>query len=326
MTSPAISVHQVSHRYGPRRALEDVTFDVAAGEIFALLGPNGGGKTTLFRLLCTLIPLQQGRLSVAGFDAVRQTAELRRRIGVVFQAASLDRLLTVEENLRHQGHLYGLRGPSLVRRCDELLERFGLVDRRHARCAALSGGQRRRVELAKGLLHRPPVLLLDEPSTGLDPGARRDLWDYLTEVRSVGVTILLTTHLLDEADHADRLAIFDRGRLVALDSPERLRAEVGGDSITIEATDARALAESIRLRFQCVVQLWDETVRLEQPQGHTWIPRLVEAFGPQIRSITLGHPTLEDLFIARTGHRFRESVESTPADQAARATASGGHV
>ena len=176
--SAAISVSRLVHRYGERLALAGLDLEIERGEIFALLGPNGGGKTTLFRLLSTLIPIQQGAVEVLGYDAARQTREVRERMGVVFQAPSLDKKLTVAENLRHQGHLYGMSGAPLQRRADEMLARLGLAERRGERVETLSGGMRRRVELAKGMLHAPELLLLDEPSTGLDPGARSDLWDY----------------------------------------------------------------------------------------------------------------------------------------------------
>lgn len=313
----AVEVTRLAHRYGERTALAGLDLRIEPGEIFALLGPNGGGKTTLFRLLSTLIAIQSGRAEILGLDCMSQTSEVRRRIGVVFQAPSLDRKLTVDENLRHQGHLYGLAGAELRHRADEALQRLRLSDRRHDRAEALSGGLRRRVELAKGLLHRPRVLLLDEPSTGLDPGARGDLWDYLRQLRAEdGVTVVLTTHLLEEADKADRLAILNAGELVALDTPERLRESVGGDTLSIETDEPAALAKAINERFgaerEGAATVVDGGVRLEQPDGHEWVARLVEAFPGRIQAVRLGKPTLEDVFIARTGHRFWNERESMP--------------
>lgn len=312
MTSgAAIQVAEVGHDYGRRRALDALSLAIAPGELFAVLGPNGGGKTTLFRLLSTLIPLQRGTIRILGFDASAQAHEVRRRLGVVFQAPSLDKKLSVRENLRFHGPLVGLAGRPLRERADEMLARLGLADRARDRVEALSGGLRRRVELAKGLLHRPPVLLLDEPSTGLDPGARSDLWSYLHQLRSAhGVTIVVTTHLLEEADKADRLAILHQGRLVALDTPDRLRATVGGDSLTITTDDPAALAREIAERFAWPARVLDGAVRLEQPDAHQSIARLVEAFPGRIASVTLGKPTLEDVFIARTGHRFWQADAS----------------
>jgi ABC-2 type transport system ATP-binding protein len=327
----ALEVTRLVHRYGERTALAGLDLLVEQGEIFALLGPNGGGKTTLFRVLSTLIPVQSGRAEVLGFDCMRQTAEVRRRIGVVFQAPSLDKKLTVSENLRHQGHLYGLAGADLRRRADEALERLRLTDRRNERAETLSGGLRRRVELAKGLLHRPRLLLLDEPSTGLDPGSRGDLWDYLRQLRAEeGVTVVLTTHLLEEADRADRLAILNAGELVALDTPDRLRASVGGDTLSIETEEPAALAAAINERFAAerigAATVVDGCVRLEQPDGHRWVARLVEGFPGRIQAVRLGKPTLEDVFIARTGHRFwSERAEMSSGETSEKATKRRSH-
>lgn len=304
-SAPAIAVDSLSHRYGDRMALEGVTFEVGRGEIFGLLGPNGGGKTTLFRIVSTLLPVQAGSVQLLGLDVAAQPAAVRSQIGVTFQSPSLDRKLTVRENLKHQGNLYGLSGAGLRARIDELLHRLGLVDRARDRAESLSGGLARRVEIAKGLLHDPPVLLLDEPSTGLDPGARLDLWHYLQLLRDESaVTVLVTTHLMEEAERCDRLAILDRGRIVALGSPEELRASIGGDCLTIESADPPTLAARISADFGVHPQTIGRQLRIEAPKGHELLGRLVEACGPQIASITLGRPTLEDVFMQRTGHRF----------------------
>jgi ABC-2 type transport system ATP-binding protein len=301
----AISIDRVTHRYGQRRAVDSLSLEIAPGEVFAFLGPNGSGKTTLFRVLSTLIPLQEGEIAILGHDIRRETLAVRRQLGVVFQAPSLDKKLAVAENLRHQGRLYGLASTELAARSDELLAAVGLTDRASDRVETLSGGMRRRVELAKSMLHRPRLLLLDEPSTGLDPAARSDLWQYLRQLRDRdGVTIVLTTHLLDEADRADRIAIMHEGRIAALGQPDALRAEVGGDAITIQTDRPAELSASIAQRFNCQPAVVDGAVRLEQADGHQWIPKLVEAFTAEIQSITLGKPTLEDVFIDRTGHRF----------------------
>ena len=310
--SAAIEVEHLTHCYGRRRAIDDLSLQIEAGEIFALLGPNGGGKTTLFRVLSTLIPLQQGAVRIFGRDVRREAHAVRSSIGVVFQAPSLDKKLTVAENVRHQGHLYGLTGRALAQRQEEMLDRLRLTDRRGDLVETLSGGLRRRVELAKGMLHRPRLLLMDEPSTGLDPGARGDLWDYLWQIRGDdGVTAVLTTHLLEEAERADRIAILHEGSLVALDSPEALRATVGGDTITILADDAAGLAGEINERLGGAPRVVDGTIRLEQADGPRWIARLMEIFGDRIDTITLGKPTLEDVFIARTGHRLYEEPSKT---------------
>lgn len=311
--STAITVSRLRHHYGERCALADLEFEVAEAEIFAFVGPNGGGKTTLFRLLSTLMPPQSGEVSIFGHDLRTAVDAIRKEIGVVFQAASLDKKLTVSENLCHQGHLYGLSGDLLSERCDELLGQLGISDRRGDYAEKLSGGLRRRVELAKGMLHRPRLLLLDEPSTGLDPAARSDLWDYLREIRETQqVTVVLTTHLLEEAEKADRVAILNEGKLVAVDTPDALRATVGGDAITIQTRHSAELAADIRKEFNFSVELFEGEIRFEQSEGHRWIAKIVEAFPGKVEAITYARPTLEDVFIDRTGHRFRQDRLEEP--------------
>jgi ABC-2 type transport system ATP-binding protein len=306
MSAPsAINISHLAHRYGEHVAIHDLSFTVSAGEIFVLLGPNGSGKTTLFRVLSTLIAPQQGEVQILGNDLRRQADAIRRQLGVVFQAPSVDKKLTVAENIAHYGRLYGLGGSALKTRIAEVLGRLRLADRRNDKVETLSGGLRRRVELAQAMLHRPRLLLLDEPSTGLDPGARSDVWQYLEQVRrDDGVTVVLTTHLLEEAARADRIAIMHQGELAALDTPAALQASVGGDSITIRTSDPDRLAEDVARQFNCSPMIVDGAVRLEQPNGHQWVPRLVEAFPDRIEAITLGKPTLEDVFIHTTGHQF----------------------
>ncbi|MFZ0322383.1 MAG: ATP-binding cassette domain-containing protein [Candidatus Sulfotelmatobacter sp.] len=251
-SAPAvISVQNLVHRYENRTALNGVSFDVRPAELFGLLGPNGSGKTTLFRILSTLMVPSAGRATILGCDAAQEPARLRRQIGVVFQAQSVDLKLTAYENLWHQGHLYGLRGSALKKRIQEILSRVGLADRAKELVETFSGGMQRRIELAKGLLHHPGVLLLDEPTTGLDPGARRDLWQYLQMLRDEErVSVLVTTHLMEEAERCDRLAIMNEGNLVALGTPAELKSEIGGDVVLLDAArDAGLLAERIRARF-----------------------------------------------------------------------------
>jgi ABC-2 type transport system ATP-binding protein len=302
---PAVAVRGLTHSYGSRRALDNLSLDIAAGQIYAILGPNGGGKTTLFRLLSTLVPLQVGSASILGFDLASQADKVRQRIGVAFQAPSLDRKLTVAENIRLQGSLYGLSRNQIDRRLGDLLRRFAIADRARDLVERLSGGLRRRVELAKALIHEPPLLLLDEPTTGLDPGSRSDVWRYLTELRDEsGTTIVFTTHYLDEADAADRLAILSEGRLVACGGPDELRSSLGGNSITVETEDAAALAKLIGERLGRPATIIAGAVRLEATEGHRLVQELMEAFPGRIRAVRLGKPTLEDVFIAKTGHRF----------------------
>ena len=305
-TQPAvISVHDLRHTYGERKALDGVSFDVYPAEIFGLLGPNGSGKTTMFRILSTLMLPIGGRAVIMGFDAAKEPDQLRKQIGVVFQAPSIDVKLTAAENLRHVGHLYGLRGQILSARITETLSRVGLLDRANEAAETFSGGMQRRLELAKGLLHHPAVLLLDEPTTGLDPGARRDLWQYLSILRDQqNVTVIVTTHLMEEAERCDRLAILSEGHLVALGTPAELKREIGGDVILLEAKDPESLARRVSARFGLEARVIDNKVRLEREQGHRFVTDVVEAFPGEIESLTVAKPTLEDVFIHRTGHRF----------------------
>jgi ABC-2 type transport system ATP-binding protein len=308
VADPPIQLDRISHDYGSRLALDEVSFNVRPAEIFGLLGPNGSGKTTLFRILSTLMVPTGGHARVFGFDVAVQPNRVRQQTGVVFQATSLDIKLTVAENLMHQGHLYGLRGSRLDKRSREVLDRVGLSDRANDVVETLSGGQKRRVELAKGLIHSPSVLLLDEPSTGLDPGARIDLWRYLRILRDEqGVTVLVTTHLMEEAEHCDRLAFLSTGKLVALGTPAGLKAEIGGDIVQFDAPDAEAaaaLAGRIGERFSITPSIVGNSVRVEREQGHRFLTEVVEAFPGMIQSVSVSKPSLEDVFIQRTGHRF----------------------
>jgi len=314
-TSSAIVIDNLRHAYGDRSALSGVSFDVRPAEIFGLLGPNGSGKTTMFRILSTLMTPTAGRAAIAGFDVVASPANVRRQIGVVFQAQSIDVKLSAFENLWHIGHLYGMRGSALKTRVKEMLERVALADRANEKAETFSGGMQRRLELAKGLLHRPSVLLLDEPTTGLDPGARIDLWQYLKVLRDQeGVTVLVTTHLMEEAERCDRLAILSEGKLVALGTPAELKSEIGGDVILLESSNPEALAGKMRTRFNVAPQVLDGRVRLEREAGHNFITEVVEAFPGEIDSVSVSKPTLEDVFIDRTGHRFWME-EQTKSDQ-----------
>jgi ABC-2 type transport system ATP-binding protein len=305
-SAAVISVQNLVHRYENRTALNGVSFDVRPAELFGLLGPNGSGKTTLFRILSTLMVPSAGRTAIMGYDAAREPARVRRQIGVVFQAQSVDEKLTAYENLWHQGHLYGLRGAALKERIYEILSRVGLADRAKELVETFSGGMQRRIELAKGLLHHPGVLLLDEPTTGLDPGARRDLWQYLQMLRDEeNVSVLVTTHLMEEAERCDRLAIMNEGNLVALGTPTELKSEIGGDVVLLEAAhDAGLLAERIRVRFHVETTVLENQVRIEHKSAHRFVTEVVEAFPGEIEAISVSKPALEDVFIRRTGHKF----------------------
>lgn len=309
-SSPALAVMELGHRYGERQALCDLSFSVSKGEIFGLLGLNGSGKTTTFKILSTLLWPTQGRAEVFGADVCQSPHAVRASMGVLFQTPGLDLMLSVSENLIHHGHLYGLSGKALKERTRESLERMGLSDRAPDRAQTLSGGLKRQVELAKCLLHRPRLLLLDEPSTGLDPTARREFWKELVRLRDeLGMTVVLTTHLMDEAQGCDRLAILDRGRRVALDTPQKLQAMVGGDVLSIECDAPEAVAAESRELFSVEAEVVEGRVRIEVPDGHRFVPKLVEHFPKRIRAVAFGKPTLEDAFVHLTGRRFVDKEE-----------------
>jgi len=301
----AVKIAGLSHRYGERQALAGIDLEIGQGEIFGLLGPNGGGKTTLFKVLATLTPPQTGTVTIFGADAVKTPFTIRRRLGVVFQHPSVDPKLTVIENLRCHAALYGLGGARFRERAAAMLERLGLAERAHDLVATLSGGLARRVELAKGLLHAPDLLLLDEPSTGLDPGARRDFIAHLVHLRDTeGVTVVLTTHAIEEAERCDRVGFVHQGSLVAVDTPDALKGEIGGDVVVVEASEPERLLVRIRERFGCEPRLVDGALRIELPRGHEFVREVVDAFPGDIRAVTFGKPTLEDVFVHLTGQRF----------------------
>ncbi|HXW84592.1 MAG TPA: ABC transporter ATP-binding protein [Candidatus Binataceae bacterium] len=302
---PAIEASGISFRYGGRLALDEIGFEIARGEVFGFLGPNGGGKTTLFRLLSTLVPLQAGHAQVLGCDLASDTRELRRRIGVVFQHPSIDGRLTVFENLAHHGRLFGMWGSQLRIEIATQLERLGLTKRAADLVDSLSGGLKRRVELAKALLHKPDLLLLDEPSTGLDPAARREFLNYLQQLRERdGVTVVITTHYLEEAERCDRLAILDAGKLIALAPPGELKSRVGGDVVVIHALAAEMLQRKLLQRLRLKSALVDGTLRIERPRGHEIVREVVETFGDEVEAVSFGKPTLEDVFVHLTGHEL----------------------
>ena len=305
MVIPALSISHLTHRYGSRVALDDVSLSVAPGTFVALLGPNGGGKSTLFRICATLQRASEGSVQVFGSDVKTESAAVRRRLGVVFQSPALDQRLTVRENLLHHGRLYGLQGRPLREGIEQALVRVGLADRSREIVSRLSGGLKRRAEIAKVLMTRPWLLLLDEPTTGLDPGVRRDLWRDLASIRaSDGTTIVLTTHLLDEAAAADHVFVLDRGRIVVDGAPETLTRMVGGDVIRLVSAAPADLAARIVERFQATASVVDDEVRVEHDHAHTFVAALVDAFPDEIRSVHFGRPTLEDVFVHFTGRRF----------------------
>jgi len=310
--SGAIDARALGFRYGDREALGNVTFSIARGEFFGFLGPNGGGKTTLFKLLSTLVPIQSGTARMFGHDLAGETVVVRRRLGVVFQHPSLDGKLMVGENLANHGHLYGIAGRRLRVRIAAMLELLKLSARERDRVETLSGGLQRRVELAKALLHEPELLLLDEPSTGLDPAARREFSNYLGHLREqAGVTIVLTTHYMEEAERCDRIGILHQGKLVAIAPPGELKSQVGGDVVVIRAQAPELLQRKILQRFKLRSQLVDGAIRIERIRGHELLRDLIDAFGEEIESVSFGKPTLEDVFVHLTGHQFFTDTDQT---------------
>jgi len=300
----SIACIDVHHCYGDREALRGVNLQVQSGKIYALLGPNGSGKTTLFRLLSTLVPVQRGRIEIAGLDVATSPLGVRGRIGIVFQSPSLDKKLTVDENIACQGALYGLSGQTLRTRRDEVLRQMKLTDRRGELCEKLSGGLKRRVELAKGMLHQPSVMLLDEPSTGLDPAARLDLWHSLRAMADQGITVVLTTHLLEEADKADRVAIMFEGQVIADGTPESLRSEMGDGLLTIESADLDGVDKILQDDMGLETQRTSNQIRVRCANAASWVPKIADRLGDRVHSISVGRPGLEDVFIAKTGYQF----------------------
>lgn len=300
MSTPAVRIQQITHRYGAHEALRGVTLQVMEGALYGLLGPNGSGKTTLFRILSTLMPPSEGGASVFGMDTAREADAVRNRIGVVFQDEALDEALTVRENLRFQASLYGMRGPERTERIDNLLQRLDVAARADDAVADLSGGLRRRVDLARGLLHRPDLLLLDEPTTGLDPGARRAFWAAIDRLRQEeGTTLLLATHLMDEAERCDRVGILSDGALVADGAPVDLKAALGDQTLWLETDAPTTLRDRIDAQFGVPTRIVGTTVQVAPPDPPAFLSALYETVGDHIRSATIRAPTLDDVFMVR---------------------------
>ncbi|MDN5343955.1 MAG: type transport system ATP-binding protein [Clostridia bacterium] len=302
-----IVVRDLVRRFNDLVAVDGVTFDVEEGEIFGFLGPNGAGKSTTIKMLCTLLKPSGGSITLAGFDVVRQPDAVRRAIGLVFQDNSLDDRLTAEENLLFHGLLYGLPRATIRGRMDEVLAMVNLDDRRRDIVHTFSGGMRRRLEIARGLLHHPRVLFLDEPTVGLDPQTRSAIWQHIHRLRQEkNITIFMTTHYMDEAENCDRIAIIDHGRIQALDTPDNLKRGLGGDVITMMTVDDSRLQQEIAARYGVRAVKDEEGLRLQVGDGATFIPRVAADFGGQINSISLRRPTLDDVFLSLTGRAIRE--------------------
>jgi len=298
-------------KYGDLEAVAGIDLEVYGGEIFGFLGPNGAGKSTTISMLCTLLTPTAGIARVAGIDVVRDPAAVRQRIGLVFQDPSLDDQLTARENLEFHAFVYSVPAPDRRRRIDEMLNLLQLADRASSAVKTFSGGMKRRLEIARGMLHQPQVLFLDEPTIGLDPQTRKSIWTHLNELRDTkGVTIFMTTHYMDEAEYCDRIAIIDRGKIVALGTPDELKAMVGGDVVTITSTAPGAAAKEIEDMLGVKPARDNGTLRMEVPDGKTFVPRLVRELSAPVDTVTLRRPSLDDVFLKLTGRAIRDEEVS----------------
>ena len=306
--APDIDVRNLRKSFGEMEAVRGVSFDVSPGEVFGFLGPNGAGKTTTINMLCTLARPTGGNAFVAGHDVVTERDAVRRNIGLVFQDPTLDGYLTAAQNLRLHAELYGVEPRAVAPRMRQVLDMVGLWERRDAQVATFSGGMRRRLEIARGLLHAPHVLFLDEPTIGLDPQTRSSIWSYIRELQErEQITIFMTTHYMDEAEFCDRIAIMDRGQIVALDTPAALKAQVGADRVQIQTDDNEAALEALRERFDIEGTISEGAVAFFVADGEEFVPRLFAELGVPIRSVSVSRPTLDDVFMSHTGSTIRDA-------------------
>ena len=306
----AIVVNDLAKRFGELEAVRGVNFQVATGEVFGFLGPNGAGKTTTINMLCTLMKPTAGSAQVAGFDVVGARDDVRRHIGLVFQDPTLDSYMTAAQNLKLHAELYGIESKLVEPRMQQVLEMVGLWDRKDSEVGSFSGGMRRRLEIARGLMHSPRVLFLDEPTIGLDPQTRRSIWSYIRQLKeSEEITIYMTTHYMDEAEWCERIAIMDNGEIVALDSPERLKAQVGTDRVTLHTEENEAAIQALQERFGIEAGIVEDAVSFGVPGGEEFVPRLFAELGVPIRSVSVSRPTLDDVFMSYTGTTIRDAEE-----------------
>jgi ABC-2 type transport system ATP-binding protein len=319
MATNAIEASGLVKQYpGDVRALDGLTFAVEEGTVFGLLGPNGAGKSTAVRILTTLARADEGTATVAGLDVRAEPARVRSTIGVVAQRGGADREATARENLRLSGRLHGLRGAELERRIQELLDRFGLADAADRIVRTFSGGMERRLDIGLALVHRPRVLFLDEPTTGLDPEVRSDMWQEIERLgRDEGITVLLTTHYLEEADRlAADLAIVDRGRVVASGSPDALKRELRGDAVQVELESelngGRAGLERLDGLREVIID--GRTLRARADDGARAVPAVLAALdshGVAVASVTVARPSLDDVYLRHAGRTFGEADQNT---------------
>jgi ABC-2 type transport system ATP-binding protein len=308
----AVSIRGLTKSFGAFHAVKGIDFDVHVGEVFGFLGPNGAGKSTTIKILCTLTAPTAGSATVAGFDVTKQRDEVRRHIGLVFQDVTLDQYLSAEVNLRFHAELYGLPSEAVPARMRQVLEMVGLWERRKSLVATFSGGMKRRLEIARGLLHSPRVLFLDEPTVGLDPQTRSSIWNYIAELQKrEKITIFLTTHYMDEAEYCDRIAIMDHGQIVALDTPANLKAQVGKDRVNIKTADDPAAIAALKTNFDIEAAMSEGAVSFHVTDGQSFVPRLFAELGVPIRSVSVSQPTLDDVFMSYTGKTIRDAEAST---------------
>src|SRR5207248_1413898 len=309
---PVVEVRGLQKRYGQIEAVRGIDLSVEPGEIFGFLGPNGAGKTTTISILCTLVRKTAGDAFVAGIDVDKDPSGVRSRIGLVFQDPSLDAQLTGRENLELHGQIYGVPGALRKQRIKELLEVVELADRADSMVMTYSGGMKRRLEIARGVLHHPQVLFLDEPTLGLDPQTRKKIWEYLHAVRKrEGITLFMTTHYMDEAEYCDRIAIIDKGEIVALGTPEELKQMVGGDVVTITSTQPDDAAREINTLLGVTATRDNGSLRMEVPDGKAFVPRLVRELSAPVDTVSLRRPSLDDVFLKLTGRAIREEEVSS---------------
>ncbi|MGB2710636.1 MAG: ATP-binding cassette domain-containing protein [Conexibacter sp.] len=307
-SEPAVVVRGLVKRFGEVEAVRGIDFDIAAGETFGFLGPNGAGKSTTISMLCTLTRPDGGTARVAGHDVATERDAVRHNIGLVFQDPTLDAYLTAEQNLRFHAELYGVPKALVPERMRQVLEMVGLWERRSSLVSTYSGGMKRRLEIARGLLHAPRVLFLDEPTVGLDPQTRASIWRYIEELKGQEeITIFLTTHYMDEAEHCDRIAIIDRGELIALDTPQALKASVGKDRVQLHVDDEQAAIAALRERFGLEATIAEGAVTVAVAGGEQFVPRLFAELGMPIRGISVARPSLDDVFMSYTGTTIRDA-------------------
>ncbi|GAA0574927.1 ATP-binding cassette domain-containing protein [Actinomadura livida] len=305
---PAVEVDGLSKRFGDVEAVRGIEFSVRPGEVFGFLGPNGAGKSTTINMLCTLLRPSGGRALVAGHDVVRERDAVRRNIGLVFQDTTLDGYLSGEQNLRFHAELYGVPRQAVGERMRQVLEMVGLWDRRGDLVQNYSGGMKRRLEIARGLLHSPRVLFLDEPTVGLDPQTRASIWDYIRQLKDAEeITIFMTTHYMDEAEFCERIAIMDSGTIVALDTPESLKAGIGEDRVRIQTSDDDAAIAALEERFGLAAVVSEGAVTFSVAAGEAFVPRLFAELGVPIRSVNVSRPSLDDVFMSFTGTTIRDA-------------------